>query len=146
MDSFQLSCPLPRSLDTRIYIRVNMQAKSVMIFLTTAAADASATPPPLGSFVYALPDKFNPLQPLSTTLYTEGPTEDFATRVAKLFAKKTQLPVFVSNSISLASTGLGGTVEEEMEAFKMVVGTIAGKLQERQTITNGVSGMSISSS
>jgi hypothetical protein len=66
--------------------------------------------------------------------------------MAKLFARKTQLPVFVSNSISLASTGLGGTVEEEMEAFKMVVGTITGKLQERQAITNGVSGMSISSS
>ncbi|KUI71800.1 hypothetical protein VM1G_06711 [Cytospora mali] len=146
MDSFQLSCPLPRSLDTRIYIRVTIQAKSIMIFLTTAAADASAIPPPLGSFVYALPDKFNPLQPLSTPLYTEGPTEELATRMAKLFAKKTQLPVYVANSMSFASAGLGGTVEEEMEAFKKVVVAITGKLQERQEITNGMSGMSISNS
>lgn len=66
--------------------------------------------------------------------------------MAKLFAKKTQLPVFVSNSISLASTGLGGTVEEEMEAFKMVVRVVADKLKERQGIVDGVSGMSINSS
>ncbi|ROW15391.1 hypothetical protein VPNG_02229 [Cytospora leucostoma] len=146
MATFQLSCQLPRSLDTRIYIRLTIRAKSIVIFLTTAAADASAEPPPLGSFVYALPDKFNPIQPLSTTLYTEGPTEEFATRMAKLFAKKTQLPVYVSNSISFASTGLGGTMEEEMEAYKKVVVVINGKLQEQLGITNGVSGLSISSS
>lgn len=66
--------------------------------------------------------------------------------MAKLFAKKTQLPVYVGNSMSFSSTGLGGTVEEEMEAFKMVVGAITGKLRERLGITSGVSGMSISSS
>lgn len=52
----QLSFPLPRSLDTRIYVHLTVQAKSVMIFLTTATADEVGTPPPMGSFVYALPD------------------------------------------------------------------------------------------
>ena len=65
--------------------------------------------------------------------------------MAKLFARKTQLPVYLGNSMSFASTGLGGTVEEEMEAFKKVVDVVTGKLQERLGITNGVSGMSISS-
>lgn len=56
METFQLSFPLPRSLEARIYVHLTIQAKSVMIFLTTAAADELGTPPPMGSFVYALPD------------------------------------------------------------------------------------------
>lgn len=56
METFQLSFPLPRSLEARIYVHLTVQAKSVMIFLTTASADELGTPPPMGSFVYALPD------------------------------------------------------------------------------------------
>lgn len=37
--------------------------------------------------------------------------------------------VYVTNSISLANTGLGGTFEEEMEAFKRVVQVAMEKLQ-----------------
>lgn len=39
------------------------------------------------------------------------------------------MPVYVGNSISFANTGLGGTVEEEMEAFKKVVEVTLDKLQ-----------------
>lgn len=39
------------------------------------------------------------------------------------------MPTYVGNSISLASTGLGGTMEEEMEAFKQVVAVALDKLQ-----------------
>jgi hypothetical protein len=56
METFQLSFPLPRSLEARIYVHLTIQAKSVMLFLTTAAADELGTPPRMGSFVYALPD------------------------------------------------------------------------------------------
>ena len=56
METFHLSFPLPRSLEARIYVHLNIQSKSVMIFLTTASADELGTPPPMGSFVYALPD------------------------------------------------------------------------------------------
>lgn len=66
--------------------------------------------------------------------------------MAKLFAKKTQLPVYVANSISFVSTGLGGTVDEELEAYKKVAVVINGKLQEQLGITTGVSSLSISSS
>ena len=48
-------------------------------------------------------------------------TLEFTTRLARLLAKKTRMPVYVGNSISLANTGLGGTVEEEMEVFAKVV-------------------------
>lgn len=57
------------------------------------------------------------------------PTLEFTTRLAKLLARKTQRPVYVSNSISFASTGLGGTVEEEMDAFKKVVEVTLSQLQ-----------------
>lgn len=161
---FELSIPLPRSLDTRIYVHVTLQSKSIMIFLTTASADDGGSAPPMGSFVYALPDvsspppscqnavmaelhhqKFNPREPLSTSLYTVEPTVEFATRVAKLFARRTQRPVYVGSSMSFQSAGLGGTVEEEIEAFKSVVEAVNGKLQPALHITNGLSNLSISS-
>lgn len=51
-----LSLPLPRSLDTRIYLRLSTQAKALVLSLTTAAQDEVASPKPMGSFVYALPN------------------------------------------------------------------------------------------
>lgn len=62
--------------------------------------------------------------------------------MAKLLAKKSHMPVYVGNSISLANTGLGGTVEEEMEAFKKVVEVTLDKLKDVTIpsipLTNGV--------
>lgn len=52
----QLSLPLPRSMDTRIYIQLTVKSKAVVLFLTTASAEEATSPTPLGSFVYALPD------------------------------------------------------------------------------------------
>lgn len=40
------------------------------------------------------------------------------------------MPVYVGNSMSLASTTLGGTMEEEMEAYKAVVEVIVAKVQD----------------
>ena len=60
-------------------------------------------------------------QTLSTPLYTYESSVEFASRLAKLLARKTGKPVYVGNSISFASAGMGGTVEEEMEGFKRVV-------------------------
>lgn len=56
METIQLSFPLPRSLDTRIYVHLTIQAKSIMMFLSTAAAEEMSSPPSMGSLVYALPD------------------------------------------------------------------------------------------
>lgn len=54
---------------------------------------------------------------------------EFTTRLAKLLARKAQLPVYVTNSMSFANAGMGGTVEEEMEAFKTIVQVVTEKLQ-----------------
>lgn len=54
---------------------------------------------------------------------------EFTTRLAKLLARKSQLPVYVTSSISFANAGMGGTVEEEMEAFKMIVQVVVERLQ-----------------
>lgn len=90
--------------------------------------------------------KFNPTQPLSTPLFSVEDSVEFTSRMARLLAKKTQLPVYVGSSISLASAGLGGTVEEEMEAFRKVVDVVTEKLHDKLGVTNGVSGLSINSS
>jgi len=88
------------------------------------------------------PQKYNPTQPLSTPLCTVEPTLEFTTRLAKFVAKKTQLPTYVGNSMSFASTGLGGTVEEEMEAFKQVAALVFSRLQPvikaTQPLSDGV--------
>ena len=85
--------------------------------------------------------KFNPDQPLSTPLLTVEPTLELTTRLAKLLAKKTKLPTYVGNSMSFASAGLGGTVEEELEALKNIVQVVTAKLQQLKVIqvptTNG---------
>ena len=73
--------------------------------------------------------RFNPQEPLSTALYVHEPTIEFATRLAKILARKTKLPAYVGNSMSFANAGLGGTVEEEAEAFKTIVATVMDKLQ-----------------
>ncbi|EAA32231.1 hypothetical protein GE21DRAFT_7253 [Neurospora crassa] len=134
----QLSLPLPRSVDTRIYIQLTAKSKAVVLFLTTASAEEATSPTPLGSFVYALPDRYNPTQPLSTPLCTVEPTLEFTTRLAKLITRRTQLPTYVGNSVSFASAGLGGTVEEEMEAFKQVAELVLSKLEFANATPNGV--------
>lgn len=40
------------------------------------------------------------------------------------------MPVYVGNSMSLSETGLGGTVEEEMEAFRQVVKIASERLRD----------------
>jgi len=78
----------------------------------------------------------SPAKTLSTPLFTQGSTLDFTTRLSKVLARKTGKPVYVGNSISFASAGMGGTVEEEMEGFKRVVEVVTGLLKpERGVVT-----------
>jgi hypothetical protein len=54
-------------------------------------------------------------------------------------ARKTYKPVYVGNSMSFASAGMGGTVEEEIEGFKKVVAVVMGEVQKTEgQIRNGV--------
>ncbi|KAH7141227.1 hypothetical protein B0J13DRAFT_53887 [Dactylonectria estremocensis] len=139
-ETVELSIPIPMSLDTRIYLRLSTKAKAIMLFLATATLDDLATPTSMGSFVYALPNRLNVGQPLSTTLYSTEDSVEFTTRMAKLLARKTQLPVYVSNSMNFAKASMGGTVEEEMEAFKTIVDVTLGKLQEKGLGSEAITG------
>lgn len=67
-----------------------------------------------------LQQRFDDKQPLSTTLFPSESTVEFTTRLAKLLARRVQLPVYVTNSMSFANAGMGGTIDEEMEAFKNI--------------------------
>lgn len=47
-------------------------------------------------------------------------TLEFAVRLAKLIVKRTQRPVYVSSSLALDRMGMGGTVEEVLEAYQAI--------------------------
>jgi hypothetical protein len=77
-----------------------------------------------------------PNDTLSTPLFTHGGTLDFTTRLSKLLARKTGKPVYVGNSTSFSSAGMGGTVEEEMEGFRRVVEVVMGLLNKEQAVAS----------
>jgi hypothetical protein len=120
-----------------------------MVHLTTTdLGDAEGSLPPMGSFVYAMPDvrKFssstdpisvsetapagtpptnvpqvrNDRNVISTALATSGSSIDYATRMAKILARKFGQPVYVGCSMNFAGT----TAEEEMEGFAAAVDQI----------------------
>lgn len=54
--SIQISFPLPKAPETNIHLHLTINAVSLLLFLTTALNGDTSTAPPLGSFVYALPN------------------------------------------------------------------------------------------
>ena len=64
----------------------------------------------------------NPKSTISTILCNAGGSIEYATRTAKVLARRTELPVYVGCNIDPVSTGT--TVEEEMEGFKKIVDAI----------------------
>ncbi|KAF2011168.1 hypothetical protein BU24DRAFT_54526 [Aaosphaeria arxii CBS 175.79] len=134
IEPVEVSFPLPRAPQTNIHLQLTNNKTSLLVFLTTAAADHTSLSAPLGSFVYAMPNlRGNPADALSTPLYTHSGNLDFTTRLAKLLARKAGKPVYVGNSISFANAGMGGTVEEEMEGFRRCVEVIVGLVQDQQS-------------
>ncbi|PKS11662.1 hypothetical protein jhhlp_001813 [Lomentospora prolificans] len=143
----ELSFPLPRALDTRVYAHLTLREKSVVVFLTTSTTDDLSTPPSMVFHVnlhlYAELEeltalqRFNPNQPISTALYTQESNLEFATRIAKLLARRTQLPTYVGSSLNLSNMGMGGTPEEEMEAFRKVIEVILDKTQHVSKTSDG---------
>ncbi|KAF2714870.1 hypothetical protein K504DRAFT_395629 [Pleomassaria siparia CBS 279.74] len=126
-----VSFPLPRAPQTKIHVQLTNNGTSLLLFLTTTTPDPS-TSAPLGSFVYAMPNKYSPSNTLSTPLYSHSSTVDFATRLAKVLARKVGKPVYVGNSISFASAGMGGTVDEEMEGFRRCVEVVVALLDKEK--------------
>ncbi|PVI00162.1 hypothetical protein DM02DRAFT_527605 [Periconia macrospinosa] len=128
-EPIEVAFPLPRAPQTNIYLQLRDNGPNILLFLTTASTDSVATPP-LGTFVYAMPNRVNPSGTFSTPLFTQTSTIDFTTRLAKVLARKLGKPVYVGNSMSFANAGMGGTVEEEMEGFKQVVEVVVKLLNE----------------
>lgn len=128
----ELSFPLPNAADTNVFLHLTIQPTLLLLFLTTSMSSEAAATAPMGSFVYALPDRLNPGQTLSTPLYTYESSVEFTTRLAKLLARKTRKATYVGNSISFDSAGMGGTVEEEMEGFKKVVEVVMREIEKTE--------------
>jgi len=126
----ELSFALPKAPDTKIHLQLTNRTTSILLFLTTAVNGDTSALAPLGSFVYALPDRTNPGQTISTPLYSYESSLEFTTRLSKLLARKLNKPVYVGNSISFATAGMGGTVEEEMEGFKKVVEVVMQEVKK----------------
>lgn len=68
---------------------------------------------------------------MSTPLYTLPSSLDFATRLAKLLVRKTQRVCYVGSSINLTGSAGGGSVDEEMAAFRAIVDVVTNELQAR---------------
>jgi hypothetical protein len=54
-------------MDTKIHMRLTIQSKAILMFLTTMAAEDTDKPAPMGSFVYSLPD----VRPLPLALFQQ---------------------------------------------------------------------------
>ncbi|PFH55228.1 hypothetical protein XA68_10328 [Ophiocordyceps unilateralis] len=127
----QLSLSLPQLPDTRIYVRLSTLARAVLVSLTTASPnEADVAAKVMGSFVYALPNRLDAREPLSTVLFPHEPTLDLTTRLARLIARRAQLPTYVTNSMSFAEAGLGDAVEEEMSVFRSVAEAVLERLRQ----------------
>jgi hypothetical protein len=149
-EPIQLSMALPNAPGSRIHTHLTILATSILLFCTSTTAEFSTAPvPSLGSFVYAMPDvcisqtlyfnphiltsqpqRYNPSAPLSTPLYTLPSSLDFADRLAKTLARRTNLPVQVGSSVNFSSAGNGGSVEEEMEAFRQLVTVVLREVEK----------------
>jgi hypothetical protein len=67
---------------------------------------------------------------ISTTLYTTPSSIEYTTRVARILARRMRQPVYVGCSID--PSGLGQTVEEEMEGLTHIVNLIVEKYEAQK--------------
>ncbi|KAL6243504.1 hypothetical protein RBB50_009497 [Rhinocladiella similis] len=126
----ETSFPLPKHPHLNFHAHMSFLGNCVMVHLTTTDLDQSHTSlPPLGSFVYAMPDLSNDSTAISTPLTTSGSSIDYATRMAKILARRMRQPVYVGCSMNFAGT----TAEEEMEGLTVAVTEIMRQWNERQT-------------
>jgi len=119
-----ISFPLPKLAHLNCHAHLSFMGNCNIIHLTTTdVGEGEGGLPSFGSFVYAMPDMRNDRNVISTALSTSGSSIDYATRMAKILARKMKQPVYVGCSINFAGT----TAEEEMEGFTGVVKQIMQK-------------------
>jgi hypothetical protein len=64
---------------------------------------------------------------ISTAIYSSDSSIDYASRVAKILARKTALPVYVGCSMNFS----GLTVEEEMEGLRKIIEMVMTRWKEK---------------
>ncbi|KAF7506288.1 hypothetical protein GJ744_012096 [Endocarpon pusillum] len=85
-----------------------------MVFLTTTATENLGGLTPMGSFVYAMPNRFDSRDVLNTTLYSSDDSIDHAIRMAKILARRMNTPVYLGCSMQFS----GLVVEEQMQDLR----------------------------
>jgi hypothetical protein len=138
--SRQFSFPLPNAPQSRVFVHVTVYAHSLLIYVSSSSEGASPSSN-MGSFIYAMPNVrenapahalysslTSPDQlrepasmPLSTPLFEELPTMDFATRLAKAIAKRAGKPTYVASSAALSNVGKAHEAADDVVAFKAVI-------------------------
>lgn len=113
----QLAIPLPLTPHTTLHMQITTLDTSNLIFLTSTDPSSSASLSALGSFVYAMPNRLQPSDPLCTALCSQNGSIEFANRVAKILARRTEKPTYVGSSVVFGNP----TVEEEMARVRAVV-------------------------
>ncbi|KAJ5241466.1 uncharacterized protein N7469_003057 [Penicillium citrinum] len=127
----ELSFPLPKALHTTGHVHLTFLGHCATIFLATSTpGDSAGSIKPLGSFVYAMPDRTSPKSTISTTIYTSPSSIEYTTRVAKILARRIGMPVYVGCSIDPNALGL--EVEEEMEGLSHIVNLVVEKYEAQK--------------
>ena len=70
--------------------------------------------------------------PISTALYSSAASIDYATRTAKILARRMQRPVYVGCSVDVLGMTMmeGMTVNEEMEGFRKMIETVMAEFEK----------------
>jgi hypothetical protein len=123
-----LSFPVPRYPHLQFHAHLTILAHCTTLHLTTTTIDSASTTAPLGSFVYAMPDRIDTKNAISTALTTTPDTIEYATRLVKILARRLKMPVYVGCSVRVE----GWTVEEEMEGLGMVVGKVVEAIEKER--------------
>nr|ADI24966.1 unknown [Penicillium aethiopicum] len=127
----EISFTLPKALHTTAHVHLNFLGHCAMVFLATSSpGDSGGSVKPMGSFVYAMPDRTSSKSTISTTLYTSAPSIEYTNRIAKILARRFSIPVYVGCSIDPHSMGL--EVAEEMEGLTKIVNVIMEKWEEHK--------------
>ncbi|EAW07306.1 proteasome assembly chaperone 4 family protein [Aspergillus clavatus NRRL 1] len=128
----EISFPLPKALHTTAHIHLTTLETCVTVFLATSTpGDSSGSLKPMGSLIYAMPDRNSPRSVISTVLYTTPSSADYTARVAKILARRMGLPVYVGCSIDTRALEL--TVEEEMEGLTKLVQVIMERWEKARS-------------
>ncbi|CAP79092.1 hypothetical protein E8E15_007405 [Penicillium rubens] len=127
----EISFTLPKALHTTAHVHLNFLGHCAMVFLATSSpGDSGGSIKPMGSFVYAMPDRTSSKSTISTTLYTSASSIEYTNRIAKILARRFSIPVYVGCSID--PHGMGLEIAEEMEGLTKIVNVIMENWEEHK--------------